>query len=188
MKFSSKTEVEHLFKAWLALSIAFSIALFDFGPNFLKGIFISCIVVGTGFLLHELAHKLLAQKYGCFAEFRANMNMLIFAILLSFTGIILAAPGAVMIKGVVDKRKNGLISAAGPATNFALALIFFILLYFEVFEMISKYGFMINTWIGFFNLIPFGIFDGYKIMKWSKTVYAFMVFIAVSLFLLQSFI
>ena len=188
MKFSSKTELEHLFKAWLAISIAFSIALFDIGPDFLRGILISSVSVGTGFLLHELAHKLLAQKYGCIAEFRANMNMLIFAILFSFTGIILAAPGAVMIKGVLDKRKNGLISAAGPATNFVLAFIFFFLLYFGFFETISKYGFMINAWIGFFNLIPFGIFDGYKVLKWNKTVYAFMVLIAISLFLLQSFV
>ena len=188
MKFSSKTEIEHLFKAWLAISIAFSIALFGFGSEFLKGILISALTVGIGFLLHELAHKLVAQRYGCFAEFRANMNMLIFAILLSFTGIILAAPGAVMIRGAVNKQKNGLISAAGPATNLVLAFVFFIMLNIGLFTSISKYGFMINAWIGFFNLIPFGIFDGYKIMKWSKAVYALMVSVAVSLLLLQSFI
>ena len=188
MKFSSKTEVEHLFKAWLAISIAFSIALFGFGPEFLKGILISAVTVGVGFLLHELAHKLVAQRHGCFAEFRANMNMLIFAILLSFTGIILAAPGAVMIKGAVDKRKNGLISAAGPATNLVLAVVFFFLLMLGLFESISKYGFMINAWLGFFNLIPFGIFDGYKVMKWNKAVYALMVLVAVFLLVVQGFV
>ncbi len=72
--------------------------------------------------------------------------------------------------------------------NLMLAVVFFVLLYFGLFESISKYGFMINTWIGFFNLIPFKIFDGFKIIRWNKTVYVFMLLIVVFLFLLQNFI
>ena len=85
--------------------------------------------MGLGFLLHQLAHKFVAQKYGCVAEFRAFDQMLYLAVGLAFfVGFIFAAPGAVMIRGYVDRRKNGIISIAGPAVNIMLAVIFLILL------------------------------------------------------------
>ena len=59
----------------------------------------SAIGVGTGFLLHELAHKYTAIRHGYQAEFKANMNGLFFTLITSVFGVILAAPGAVMISG-----------------------------------------------------------------------------------------
>ena len=78
--------------------------------------------VMTGFLLHELAHKWMAQKYGCWAEYRGNRNGLLLALLMGAFGFLIAAPGAVMVAGHVTPRQHGHIAAVGPLTNIALAL------------------------------------------------------------------
>ena len=57
----------------------------------------SFAAVMTGFLLHELAHKWMAQKYGCWAEYRGNRNGLLLALLMGAVGFLIAAPGAVMV-------------------------------------------------------------------------------------------
>lgn len=189
---TSYTELQHLFTAWLAITIAFAIAMsglknlfsMTFGINFI----IAAIAVGFGFVFHEMAHKFMAQKYRCFAEFRANNIMLIFAILISFTGVILAAPGAVMIAGRINKRDYGKIAASGPAMNIILALLFLLgtgLFTAEgLLRQICVYGMMINSWLAMFNILPFPMFDGLKIMQWDKLVYGIMlVSAAVLLFL-----
>ncbi len=183
---TSKKEIIDLLKAWIAISIAFAIilregsALKQLSYSFL----ISIIIVGTSFLLHELAHKALAQKYRLFAEFRSFDLMLLIAIAMSFFGFILAAPGAVMIEGHVTRERNGKISAMGPLTNLALALIFFgigLLASSGLISEIAYYGTTINTWIGVFNLIPVWNFDGAKILEWNKLVYFGMASLGVLL-------
>ena len=170
---TSSTEIKDLFKGWLAVSFAFSIVLGGTitSANFIPAFIISLIVVGTGFIFHELAHKAVAQHYGCFAEFRSFDKMLILAIIVAFLGFIFAAPGAVMIHGVINARKNGIISLAGPLTNIVLAVVFYIIsiLYpFTFIGTVGGYGFMINTWLAIFNLLPFAFFDGAKVFYWTK--------------------
>ena len=110
MKFSRK-EILELLKAWVAISIAFTILetgivdLAKFG--LVLGIML--FTVGIGFIFHELAHKFVAQRFHCWAEFRASNFWLILAIVLSFFGFIFAAPGYVAHTRV-DERKNGIIS------------------------------------------------------------------------------
>src|SRR3989344_1536941 len=116
MKFSN-LEKKELIKAWLAISIAFGIVLKGTNLGFIQNFILAALTVGVGFLLHELAHKVVAQRYRCWAEFRAFDQMLILAVLMSFFGFVFAAPGAVFIKGFVTKEKNGKISVAGPITN-----------------------------------------------------------------------
>ena len=82
------------------------------------------IAVGPAFLLHEIGHKIVAKKYGCWAEFRVDPSGLKFGIaLVALTGILFMAPGAVMVAGLVTRRQNGHIAIAGPAVNFGLFLI-----------------------------------------------------------------
>ena len=180
-RFSSR-EIKDLIKAWLAITIAFTILKAGiFSDTFLHFFIISAIAVGLGFVLHELAHKFMAQKYGLFAEFRSFDFMLILAILMSFIGFILVAPGAVMIRGWITRVRNGKISFAGPATNFVLAIIFLTIFYFGILTELASYGAFINTWIGLFNMIPFGNIDGKKILNWNKPVYIVTVIIGVAL-------
>src|SRR3989338_11652374 len=161
MKYSS-IEKHDLIKAWFAISLAFTIAFNGFS-NFINVFLLSVVIVGLSFLLHELAHKYLAQKYGCWAEFRADNKMLLVMLVISFFHIIFAAPGAVWIHGHVSTEKNGKISLAGPLTNIVLALIFLSLLFMPITDPlidIASYGFQINSFIALFNMIPFMNFDG----------------------------
>ena len=189
---TSNAELRDIGKAWIALSFAFALlysGTYLLGgrsfsniatSNFLLVFLISLFTAGLGFLLHELAHKFVAQHYGCLAEFRAFDQMIYLAVgLAAVIGWIFAAPGAVMISGSVTRRENGIISIAGPATNFALAGIFwFVAQTIPLFTV----GYFVNAWLGLFNLIPFGNLDGKKVLAWSKAWWAGSV--AVGVFLL----
>jgi Zn-dependent protease len=185
----SERELRDLLLAWLAISFAFANLLSNGFSEILTAFIVSSLTVGVGFVFHELGHKVLAQKYGAWAEFRAWKNMLFMAIIFSFFGFVFAAPGAVMIQGrTIGRKRYGKISAAGPIMNFILAMLFIpFLIYFPtgILNMIGRYGFQINTWLGLFNLIPFAMFDGKKIWNWNKAVYLFLGVIAIALMSLQ---
>ncbi|MBW3003457.1 site-2 protease family protein, partial [Candidatus Woesearchaeota archaeon] len=151
-------------------------------PGFLVAFALSIVVVGIGFIFHELAHKVLAQRYGCQAEFRSFDMMLIIAILIAFSGFIFIAPGAVMIGGRhISKKENGKISAVGPLTNIILALVFFglsLIAVGEVLPMIMQYGFILNSLLAVFNMLPFGNFDGIKVFRWNKLIWLGMLIVS----------
>lgn len=185
---TSRTEIVDILKAWLALSLAFTFIYAGaslvkgniqniFSTHFLIVFVISMFTAGLGFLLHELAHKFVAQHYGCAAEFRAWDRLLYLAVAVAvFIGWVFAAPGAVMISGMVTRKENGLISLAGPATNYVLAIVFWGLLYtFPAWAEVFITGFSINIWLGLFNLIPFGPLDGKKVFYWNKFVWSGML-------------
>lgn len=192
---TSRTEIVDILKAWLALSLAFTFIYAGasvlggdlnkiFSLNFVSLFAISMFTAGLGFLLHELAHKLVAQHFGCVAEFRAWDQLLYLAVGLAiFIGFIFAAPGAVMISGMITRKENGLISVAGPATNYVLAMIFLVLSYLlPQWTNVFAIGFSINIWLGLFNLIPFGPLDGKKVFYWNKIVWSGMMIFGVVMY------
>ena len=186
---TSKIELVDLLKAWVAISLAFGIVIggLSFDVRFLIVLAIAAITVGTGFLLHEMAHKLVAQRYGCFAEFRASDQMLLLAIVFSFFGFVFAAPGAVMIAGEITRRENGLISVAGVWTNIVIALGFLALGWLvptTFVKLVAVYGFRINVWLGLFNMLPFWLFDGKKVFYWNKAVWFGTVAVGLALMFL----
>lgn len=175
MKFSEK-EIVDLLKAWLAISIAFGILLGR--ESFFTSFLVAALTVGVGFILHELAHKYLAQRYRKAAEFRSFDFMLLLAIGMAFLGFVIAAPGAVIIRGRVTREENGRISAAGIAASLTAAFLFLIIGLFSsegLVSQISYYGLLINSWLAIFNLIPFGMFDGSKVFRWNRLIYFSMV-------------
>ena len=154
----------------------------------------SFIAVLTGFLMHEIAHKIVAVRYGLWAEFRADRRGLLIAFVTAIFGFVFAAPGAVMIAGPVSLRQNGKISAAGPLTNLGFGGTFFAILFAVIYFQItipSFLGFviiqitMVNLILGTFNMIPFPPLDGSKIWSWKKPVWAAML--AVFVVLLAAF-
>ncbi len=192
---TSRTEIVDILKAWLALSLAFAFIYAGasvlggdlnriFSLDFVSLFAISMFTAGLGFLLHELAHKLVAQHFGCVAEFRAWDQLLYLAVGLAvFIGFIFAAPGAVMISGMITRKENGLISVAGPATNYVLAMIFLVLPYLlPQWINVFAVGFSINIWLGLFNLIPFGPLDGKKVFYWNKIVWSGMMIFGVAMY------
>ncbi len=181
---TSGTEIKHILLAWFAISIAFGIVLSSgklFSLEFLINFVIAALTVGVGFLFHELAHKVLAQHYGYFAEFRSFSIMLVIAIAMSFLGFIFAAPGAVFILSrIIDVKKNGIISVVGAVTNLILAIIFILIAaqFTGFLGQVGMYGFFINSWLALFNMIPVWNFDGAKVFRWSKLVWISVVIIS----------
>jgi len=181
MRFSSR-ELRDLAIAWVALGIAFTFFLDrELAQGLLEGrlpvgdaivtLALSMGTVGVGFLLHELAHKVVAVRFDQVAEFRADYGMLVLAVGAGLAGFLFAAPGAVYHSGYITERENGLIAIAGPLTNVALAALFLPLLLVPGLEQVGQLGVTINLLLGAFNMIPFGPLDGRKVLSWSKVVF-----------------
>lgn len=147
---------------------------------------ITLVVVGLGFVLHELAHKFVAIRYGYWAEYKMWVGGLIFALVTAFAvGFVFVAPGAVYIHGnYIKNSENGKISLAGPATNIILALLFLsIPMFFQnsLLVGIGILGATVNSFLAFFNLIPFSMLDGAKIFRWNPLIWIAIMGIAVLL-------
>lgn len=144
------------------------------------------IAVGFGFVLHELAHRFVAMHFGYFAQYQMWVSGLVLAVVTSFFGFVFAAPGAVYIYGEnISIKENGIISIAGPLTNILLAVLFYVGLYIfapqSYFGLLSHIGFSVNSFLAFFNLIPFGNLDGTKILKWNPILWIATIAIALLL-------
>lgn len=133
------------------------------------------IILTFSFLLHEIAHKLSAQRYGLWAEFRLTLigALLTLLSMLPFPFFKIISPGAVMIAGAITKRKAGKTALAGPLTNITLSTIFTAaaISASNTIYMITVFGAWINAIIAVFNLIPFGMLDGFKVFLWNKTLW-----------------
>jgi len=200
MSFSSY-EKEQLRESIGILTIAFALALSDGlkivinDPQILlRTLPLAFAAVITGFLLHELAHKWMAEQYGCWAEYRGNKNGLYFALAMSaLLGWLLAAPGAVMVSGRVTDRQNGIIAAVGPITNIVIALVFlpvFILTnsmdgQISILNELARFIVIINLILAGFNMIPFQPLDGSKVIVWNKAAYFGIILAIVSIFYLS---
>ncbi|HSA35261.1 MAG TPA: Zn-dependent protease [Methanomassiliicoccales archaeon] len=162
------------------LTAAFTIVLSGNSPwYFAFGV--AAAVSLTGFLLHEMGHKFVAQRYGAWAEYRMYPMGLFMALIFSFLGFLFAAPGAVYIQGRISKKQNGLISLAGPSTNILFGTTFIIL--WLAFPSEGTWSAAFN-WIGVlslflagFNLIPLGPLDGKKVLAWSPTAWVLAIIV-----------
>ena len=184
-----REEVRDLAIAGILLSTAFAIlltggiaGLMKPSVTFIFAFGISFLTAGTGFLLHELAHKMLAQHYGLFARFRAFRGMLMLSVVLSFFGFIFAAPGAVFIKGVASRQQNGRIALAGPVANILLAGLFFLWQTANPSSIIAVYGLNINALLALFNLLPVMPLDGAKVFAWNKVIFGSAIAVSALLF------
>ncbi|WP_432765057.1 metalloprotease [Halobaculum litoreum] len=185
----STRELRDFGVAWVALSVAFTVFFAGGGNTVVRnlslgaygtlgGLFlVSLVTAGVAFLLHELAHKVVAVRYGQRAAFRADYGMLFLAVVAATAGFLFAAPGAVHHAGRITKRQNGLIALAGPVVNLALAAVFaplFVvgLLGFSGAALtVGTYGVAVNLLLAAFNLIPFGPLDGATVREWSTAVW-----------------
>ena len=177
----SATELKEIAISVLILSVAFTILLyFRNNMDILFLFVISVIIVCSSFMLHELAHKFVAQKYGAWAEYRMFPMGLMMALLFSFMGFIFAAPGAVYINGYIDNAKNGKISAAGPAVNIVVGMAAIALAMLTTGMLSSVLWIMasINAFFALFNLIPIYPLDGSKIYRWNVPLYILMIAVA----------
>jgi Zn-dependent protease len=180
----SKRELRDLAVAWVALGAAFTIFIDrSIAEAAMRGtvdpstaalaLGVSLATVGVAFLLHELAHKVVAVRFGQVAAFKADYGMLFLAVMSALAGFLFAAPGAVVHRGRITARENGLIALAGPVTNIGLAAVFLPLMLFGpgLLGLVGQRGVSINLLLAGFNMIPYGPLDGKKVVGWSKSVY-----------------
>ncbi len=183
VNFSSR-EIRDIIISMLVIAGVFAYVFRNINQgDFISLIPVTLIAVGLGFVFHELAHKFVAIHYGFFAEYRLWTEGLVLAIITAAFGFVFAAPGAVYIHGqYISSEENGKISIAGPLTNIALAIIFFILVQFLSFSpiltLICSLGFTINSFLAFFNLVPVFMLDGAKVLKWNPVVWVITIGIA----------
>ncbi len=175
-------ERRDLLIAWLAISIAFTLA-FMWGRRVELAVFVlyfvlSFVTVGVAFVLHELAHKFSAMRYGYWAEFQKDNVMLLVAVVMAaLVGIVFAAPGATYIYGNVNRAENGRISAAGPITNLLLCIPFAGLMLFGggLIGLVGLIGLRVNAMIATFNMLPVGVLDGRKVLSWNPAAFAMLM-------------
>ena len=166
----------------------------------------SLFVVFFAFVFHELAHRVAARRYGFQAVYHVWIPGLVMAMGAALLGFLLAAPGGVYISigqnTVENRAKMGKAALAGPVVNMVLTVVFTVLLliltsYGQIVKSTTggtavqipvyitdtaSMGVVINAWLGFFNLIPFGSFDGQKVFQWNKKVWG--IFFGASIILL----
>ena len=178
---SSRTELFHLS---LATILVTAVGLSLSGYRYISWQFLAIFV--CAFLVHELAHKFLAQYYGSWAEFRAQTWGLIITAIsaLPFMPFKFIAPGAVMV-GLSDGKKFGRVALIGPLTNLVMGFSFLLFsMFYDPFNPLFAIGASFNGWIAMFNLLPFGVLDGQKIFDWNKLVWIVAMAAAMGLFII----
>jgi len=175
------SEIGRLLIASFVLS--FCLAL-PFSPAFLGTVLTAFLTAGLGFMCHEIAHKLVAQRRGFVAEFKLWGTGLILALLTAFiTGgfFIFAALGAVYLIPTTAswserEEAEAEIALAGPVVNMVLAGAFWSLYILTdgFLSQIGLYGAIINSWLAALNLLPFGPLDGHKIIHRDATLWILM--------------
>ncbi len=183
-----------LLKAWAGSTLAYAIFITGIqqvaSAAFLESLVIAGVVCGLAFVLHELAHRVVARGFGAEAHFIADNRALLISIAIAAAGIFIAAPGAVWHRGTTTARQGGLIALAGPVVNLVLSVIFFVaLIAMSVSNILAPewlynllyIGFSFNAWLGLFNMIPAGPFDGAKVFAWNKIVFGITVVAALFL-------
>jgi len=150
------------------------------------------IAISMGFILHEIAHRAVARRYGCFARYYLDPIGVLITALSLLLPIRFLAPGYVGIAMPPFltlheyKELSGKIAISGPLTNIIISLIGLIII--ELFKcrllplapvpyIMSLELFIVNSWLALFNLIPLGPLDGSKVFRWSivKWFIAFLV-------------
>lgn len=187
----TREEIRDMIIAVIALSILYSLMITrPFGwslDSLMLFIPISFIAVGLGFILHELGHKVVAQSFGFFSEFRRWDQGLILGLLTVPLGFMFFAPGAVYFGSygrMVTAEENGKISIAGPIVNIILAILALMLtlslrpylsmenagmMYIVLLTLVLTFN--VNSFLALFNLLPIPPLDGSKVVQWNIPIY-----------------
>jgi Zn-dependent protease len=186
---TSRKEVAQLGLAYLVLSVAIAVlalGTFRLGVTYAVSdqeiafaLAFGAVAALTGFVAHELAHKIVAQRRGYWAEFQMFPIGLLLALVTAFVGFLFALPGATVVEDISDVRDFGRTSLAGPAVNLAEGGVFGAAAGFLALwgpgglwpEVLFPLAFF-NGWFATFNLIPVGPLDGRKVLRWNLGIWA----------------
>jgi Zn-dependent protease len=184
----SPKELEHLaVGVLLVIGIGLSYAFY---LNALEPVVFAAlaVIIAASFFMHEIAHKVTAQRRGLWAEFR----LIVWGAVLTAISILIPfkiiSPGAVMIAGPAQVDEIGKISISGPVTNIVLSSVLLGPVFVpNPYSVVFVIGAFFNAYVAIFNLIPFGILDGYKIFSWDKKVWALAFSLSAVLTIISGF-
>jgi Zn-dependent protease len=180
----SHKELKHIIvAALLVVGIGFSIGLYGntlggFSPLWTWDMMaVFAVIMTASFLVHEIAHKIIAQKKSLWAEFRLTTWGAVLTLVSVFLPFKMISPGVMMIAGSPNGDEIVKISLAGPITNIIfsstlLGLAFALVPSTYAYASMLLFAAYINAFMAVFNLIPFGILDGYKIFSFNKKLWA----------------
>lgn len=185
----SRVEQRHVLVATVVMVLV-GISL-DFGLVFAQPWLLVLLVPGfvLSFLGHEIAHKILAQRNGMWAEFRTTM----YGLILTAASVVLPfkflAPGQVNIQGEGRREILGAIGLIGPGLNIVIAAAFIAAFKLSSFWMGQAMIMlaMFNSWLAIINLIPFGSLDGTRVFNWDKTRWIIALAASVVVLILSSY-
>lgn len=188
MQLFSLTEVRDLIISVVAITIIFAY------PN-LQNFTVYLAVILVSFVLHELAHKFVAQKFGAVAFYKMWVQGILIGVLSMFLPFRFIAPGAVVIyqqrfrrwkrkrfgfgeqlSGRLTQDEMGIISVAGPLVNFAIAAVAS-LFAGPFYSLLAS----LNAFLALFNIIPIKPLDGSKVLEWKPWVWIFLMISAIAL-------
>jgi Zn-dependent protease len=177
---TSPKEIKHIgIAALLVIGIGISMFLYQFDSSLWNPLAISLVAIfmTTSFLAHEIAHKIAAQRAGLWAEFRLTTWGAVLTFASVFLPFKMISPGAMMIGGQPSNAKDMIkISIAGVIVNLIFSVTF-LSIAITVPMTIPFYAGLafltyINAFMALFNLVPFGILDGYKVFSLNKKIWA----------------
>ncbi len=189
MEIFTKEEIRDIVISIIALVIIFSWRPFpNFGINLSLVPYFTVIVI-VAFLLHEMAHKFTARKFGMVSSYKMWPQGILFGLIFMILGLKFVAPGAVVIhpyrfgrwgyrrpRPEVASGEMGIIALSGPAINLFFAMIF------SLFDgLLFNYLTFINAWLALFNLLPFPPLDGSKVLIWKPWLWGMCIAIALIL-------
>lgn len=176
---------------YVVLAVMVVISIAGMNKNYLMGLVLTLPGVIVAITFHEFAHAYAAYKLGDDTpkmQGRLSLNPLshldpIGSILLIFAHVGWGKPVEINPRNFDRKysmsKGEAIVSVAGPAMNFLLAIVF-CFIYFAILKFIPsvmytqigwfvvviiEYAIIVNVGLGIFNLIPLPPLDGSKIFR-----------------------
>ena len=189
-------ELEYRFRelnealSFLLAILSLAVAFFPLNPIAFG---ISLLTATTAIVPHELAHRQSARNYGCNSRFVLSFKGFLATLIINLIsgifniGILVFVAGytAIMCRfGLLDRDIEGKTAFAGPATNLVIAVISLFLYHLIRLHLLSFILAEIaafNSYVAFFNLIPIPPLDGFKIIRWNRSVWIVAIAFAIIL-------
>lgn len=197
----STEEVRDLIVSTLVLGFVFTIVLFSgsrpltyvLDSSFLPHFVIASLVVGVTLLSKELAQKGTTRALEAHATYELWTPGVVISVLSSFLGIAFTAVSGVRIASESTERYGrwqvnlsvqqlGIVGAIGPLMSLSLGMAFLMLeplspgvpfssTSWSLFGLAAQ----IQAFMALFSMVPLRPIDGAKVLRWSITIWAFII-------------
>jgi Zn-dependent protease len=174
-----------------ALGFAAAFILQDQLELNLTTVIIFVCVGGIATILHDLAHKYGAYRYGCITEYKfwglGTVTMLSTAWLF---GNAFAKPSRTLVRSekILAPVEAAFIKLGGPLMSMGVAIVsLFLIPLGGLFAIAGSAGFSMNLMNCVFSLVPIKPNDGVEVYAWNKLVWA-VVFIPLIAFYLYIYL